>query len=276
MPVLLANATADAAGKATITFPAPGQGIAYCGTVIVPSTPGGAAWTAMIGNATYGQWSGSAMAGPFTENDQETLQLVGTGLVAGTTYVATWHITQGASGSFRGVVPDVLPASISIANATVPVTGTVDATIQNATLDVTGSNVTVENASGSVLSTIVTEEVIAGPQPQSILGGVATVPAGASPIVIVPAVSGQSIRLFSFILTSNGSGFIYMALQTTGGTNLLAIPPAASGVATPFPLIVPPAGIVLPAGEGIQLVQDNASSTEPAYYSLAYTQAVDP
>ena len=153
MPVLLANATADAAGKATITFPAPGQGIAYCGTVIVPSTPGAATWTAVIGNATYGQWSGATSAGPFTENDQETLQLNGEGLTPGTTYVATWHITQGAAGSFRGVTPDVLPASVNITNASIKVAGSVDANITNATIPVSGS-VTVSSGSIDVSGTV--------------------------------------------------------------------------------------------------------------------------
>ena len=152
MPVLLANATADAAGKATITFPAPGQGMAYCGTVIVPSTPGAATWTAVIGNATYGQWSGATSAGPFTENDQETLQLNGEGLTPGTTYVATWHITQGAAGSFRGVTPDVLPASVNITNASIKVDGSIDANITNASIPVAGS-VTVESGTVDIGNT---------------------------------------------------------------------------------------------------------------------------
>lgn len=254
MPVLLANAKADASGKATITFPAPGQGMAYCGTVIVPSTPGGAAWTAMIGNATYGQWSGSAMAGPFTENDQETLQLVGTGLVAGTTYVATWHITQGASGSFRGVVPDVLPASISIANATVPVTGTVDATIQNATLDVTGSTINVDGAT-QANSTFGTVNASAQ--------DTVTVTVSQSAATLVPAPSStEQVQLFSGAIICSSSSGQSLTLETTSGVTISL--PAAAGT----DLTLQYDGALLPAGEGVEM---NGGSSGIGSASLNYS-----
>ena len=256
MPVLLANAKADASGKATITFPAPGQGMAYCGTVIVPSTPGGAAWTAMIGNATYGQWSGSAMAGPFTENDQETLQLVGTGLVAGTTYVATWHITQGASGSFRGVVPDVLPASISIANATIPVTGTVDATIQNATLDVTGSTI---NVDGATQATSTFGTVNASAQ------DTVTVTATSSPTTLIPAPSStERLQLFSGNMAPpTGTPTSAINLQTTTGTVISLGPMSSTDVSLQYD------GATLPAGEGV--VISGASSSVNVSVTLNYS-----
>jgi hypothetical protein len=174
---IFASGVADTAGEVTLTFSAPGMGMALSGTLTVPGVDASAGWLCKKNGHTIGGWLGQSAFGPVTANDQETIALVGTGLSAGQQVQACWHVVQGRSGDFSSVVPlAVMPAAqagisgtvdanitgpvtvetasgtpvdANITNASIPVSGSVDATIQNATLDITGS--TVDLASGSTV-----------------------------------------------------------------------------------------------------------------------------
>lgn len=176
---IFASGVADTAGEVTLTFSAPGMGMALSGTLTVPGVDASAGWLCKKNGHTIGGWLGQSAFGPVTANDQETIALVGTGLSSGQQVEACWHVVQGRSGDFSSVVPlAVMPAaqagisgSVDVSGSTVGVSGSVDANVTNTSLDVSGSTVavstlapnpiTLSDYSGSILSANVSQLLVA-------------------------------------------------------------------------------------------------------------------
>ena len=243
---IFASGVADTAGEVTLTFSAPGMGMALSGTLTVPGVDASAGWLCKKNGHTIGGWLGQSAFGPVTANDQETIALVGTGLSAGQQVQACWHVVQGRSGDFSSVVPlAVMPAAqagisgtvdanitgpvtvetasgtpvdANITNASIPVSGSVDATILNATLDITGSTVDIGGAVDVSGSTVAVSTLAPNPITLSDYSG-SILSANVSQL-LVAANSGRKYLLIQN-LSENALWINWGAAATIGAPSVL-------------------------------------------------------
>ena len=116
----------------TYTFPAISQGLAASVTVSVPGAPPTASWTVYAGSLPVASLTGAnAITGLYLSGGEQC-SIVGTSPTAPGPAVEVGQL--GSLSEVPVTVPTVTPGATTIA-------GTVDATIQNATIDVSGSTV---------------------------------------------------------------------------------------------------------------------------------------
>jgi len=131
------------------------------------------------------------------------------GVAGGTAIGVAGSVTVESGTVDIGNTPAVTVESGSIDIAS----GTVDATIQNATLDVTGSTIDVQNVSGGALGTIVLgESVGSGSWSSALATQNATVSIGNSRTLVVSLsnVSGQAVDTMTLSASGVQSGMTYL------------------------------------------------------------------
>lgn len=141
---LTAQATADATGKATWTFPLVTRGQWWHVAGIVPTAPTAAKFTLRVNGANRFSWLGPLPGAAVVVTQGSSVSITGTGLVALHTYAAlltgSWHVGEAVG------VPPQGPSSFSqtavkITGGTVKITGPV--TISGpVTSNVTGGQLT--------------------------------------------------------------------------------------------------------------------------------------
>ena len=103
-----AQATSDANGNATFTFPMAPQGFVVTGTVSIPGAPILTLVSAFLSGTMIGGWTGSNPWGPIEANPTQTLQLKATSLSPSTAYNAVWmagtYPVSQAPGNFPGAL----------------------------------------------------------------------------------------------------------------------------------------------------------------------------
>jgi hypothetical protein len=151
------QAQANASGVATIVMAQIPAGLTVQGTIVVPGSNLSALWTLKINGLAEGEWVGISTAGPFTASGPASVVLVGTGCTPGQIVQATWTGVQGTGQAIEPIWPAPMASlpQVSITNATIPISGNVNANITNASIPVTGSvNATITNASIPVTGTV--------------------------------------------------------------------------------------------------------------------------
>ena len=101
-----ASATSDANGNITFTFGGVFTGQILIGSFSCPSAPYTAQFTAYNNSQEVYSWQSSNNPGPLRVAENQQITVVGTGLVANTTYVMNWVGYSTVSGFAPQVVPD--------------------------------------------------------------------------------------------------------------------------------------------------------------------------
>ena len=124
----------------TYTFPAISQGEAASVTVSIPGAPPTASWTIYAGSLPVASLAGAnAITGLYLSGGEQC-SIVGTSPTSPGSAVEVGQL--GSLAEVPVTVPTVSPGATTVGNE-LNVTGTVDATVQNATIDVSGSTVTI-------------------------------------------------------------------------------------------------------------------------------------
>ena len=142
---LTAQATADATGKATWTFPLVTRGQWWHVAGIVPTAPTAAKFTLRVNGANRFSWLGPLPGAAVVVTQGSSVSITGTGLVADHTYAAlltgSWHV-----GEAVGVPPQgpssFSQTSVKITGGTVKITGPVTISSGTVTAGVTGGQLT--------------------------------------------------------------------------------------------------------------------------------------
>lgn len=102
-----AQATADANGNATFTFPAVPQGQWWTGTVQVQLAPNYSLFVATVAEVGWGTWQGSQPFGPVQAEGRLSVKVVATSLIPLTHYVA---VLQGIASTTPADTPSATPS----------------------------------------------------------------------------------------------------------------------------------------------------------------------
>ena len=131
----VASGQVAADGTVTLTFPAPGLGLTWTGTINIPNATGSESWTAKVAGQTWGTFLGLAAFGPIQAAGQSQISVAGSGLTAGTTYRALL-IGEEAGGVVRAASPLPQPLTLSqiASTVTAAVSGAVTANMPQASM----------------------------------------------------------------------------------------------------------------------------------------------
>lgn len=137
----VAQATANALGVATFTFPSVPAGLVWTGTVGVRGAPTTAVFEARVGVAAagvpWGSWQSNGTFGPVQGWGMETLVITATGLTPSTTFYAQWIGDSVFDWEAAPVAPSAFSTTVS-ASTTSTTTITSDAWTGGNTTDIAG------------------------------------------------------------------------------------------------------------------------------------------
>lgn len=234
MAVLVASGVADASGNVTLSFPAPGQGVAFAGTVAVPLSPAGAVWTAMLAGTPLGSWSGPSAWGPVAASGSEVFSLQGSGLTAGQSIQATWTGSQGSPESYARVIPGAT-ATHGTATISGPVTATISGDVP--TYPVSGYTWPTSTSPPTGMTPI----DASGASPLTLWA-----PSSATPVEGLLLTVAAATTAGTVVLSAGGTSLAYLWAPTSPGT----------------PLYLPLGGLAL---DGLTLSAGTAAGNLSAY-----------
>lgn len=114
---LTATATANSAGNAIFTFPAPPTDLVWHGTLVCNAAPNGASFAVTVAGSQWAGWNGASIGGPVQALPGETVQVVGSSLTAGTVYQLRWIGRSDPMSQTVPSYPDTNAAASAISQA---------------------------------------------------------------------------------------------------------------------------------------------------------------